>query len=237
MLVFSVLTFQSPQKQFQGQITMKKIFLYIAILGTSLAVNANNFNMPTWGGGNNGSNWNMPNMNWGNNNHSFGNGSNWSIPNMNMGNNNGYRSGSNWSMPNMSWGNNNGSGSSWNMPSMNFGNNNGPGTGSNWNMPNMGWGNSNYNRSNWGMPSFNNGGSNNQPWNNGNNIRRSAPNIHQYRSPAQGTYMIPMAPVKATVNTVTQAASKTAASVTRSKIPTPSEVKGVILAPENKTKK
>lgn len=205
---------------------MNKKILIMAILGSTFAVQANNFNMPTWGNGyNNGSSWNMPSMNWGNNN-GYGNGTNWNMPSMNWGNNNGYSSGTNW-----------------NMPSMNWGNNNGYSNGTNWNMPNMNWGSGN-NGSNWNFPSFN-WNNNNQPWNNGYNYRRPTPNV-QFIPPAQG-YFIPQAQAKPTAPAMrakpiapqptAKAAAPAATAKTKvtAKIPTPDEVKGVILAPENKS--
>ncbi|MCF6188953.1 MAG: hypothetical protein L3J51_00575 [Cocleimonas sp.] len=229
---------------------MKKIIISTVLLVSSISTHANNFNMP-WGnnnGYNNGSNWNMPNMNWGNNgnnaNTGYNNGSNWNMPTMNWGNNsNGYNNGSNMNMPTMPWGNNNGS--NWNMPTMNWGNNgnsgyngnNGFNNGTNWNMPNMNWGNGN-----------------NQPWNFGNSVGNTGiamPNV-QYRAPA-----MPVAPqfiprlnaqnkvpapahqkpiTKKEIKAVAPAAVKVAppSVQTQAKIPMPSEVKGTILAPENK---
>ncbi len=224
---------------------MKKITLSIALLIAPIIATANNFSMPGFNNGNgfsNGSNWNMPNMNWGNSNNGY---------------NNGFNNGSNWSMPNMNWGNsannyngNNLGGSNWNMPNMNWGNsNNGNGynNGSSWNMPNMNWGNSVNNNngfpngSNWTMPTMN--------WGNGNS--NYAPNV-QYRAPAMpvAPHFTPSAP-RVTVQTQAPIAKKpvvkaaapvvntmTATKATvQNKIPMPSEVKGVILAPTNKTMK
>ena len=245
---------------------MKKIILSIALISAPVIIsanqyypsNSNGFNTPNfnWGNGNKGSNWNMPNMNWGNGNNRFNNGSNWNVPNMNWGNNNG---GSNWNMPNMNWGNNNG-GSNWNMPNMNWGNNNG---GSNWNMPNMNGSNkSGYgNGSNWNMPNMNwgnNGNNSFQPWNFGNNgfsnrYYGAKPN---YRFAPKPAYKAPTALLKPKavmskanvvapktmnqsaalkVNPAIEAAKKVV-TTTANKIPTPNEVKGVVLAPENKPK-
>jgi len=243
---------------------MKKFLLILSVFLVSSAFAApnnpsnppryfsNNAAVPNYN--NNGTNWNMPNMNWGNNN-GYGSGSGFNMPNMNWGNNNGYGSGAGFNMPNMNWGNNNGygSGSGFNMPNMNWGNNNGYGNGSNWNMPNMNWGNNNRNR-------YNNGSNwNNQqrPWNfgSGNNYNnRFAPGIQQ-RAP-----MMPIAPRFApqrlpnpnvnqppqkmiqqetqSQNVESNLVYPTPTSQTEnvgSKIPAPNEVKGVILAPDNKT--
>jgi len=218
---------------------MKKIILSLAIIGSSFAASANNWNMP-WNNNNNynnGSNWSMPNMNWGNNGSGFNNGSNWNMPFNWGGGNNG--NGSNWSMPNMNWGNNNGynNGSNWNMPNMNWGNNNGYNNGSNWNMP-FNWNN------------------NSQPWSYGNNTQYyNGANIPNYTyvprrlvMPRAPQVTAPIIPKKLTTATspatpkVVISAPKIqkntkATAHTATKIPMPSEVKGVILAPENKSKK
>jgi hypothetical protein len=223
---------------------MKKIIFSIALLSAPLIATANNFNMPGFNnsnGFNNGSSWTMPNMNW-------GNGTNG---------NNGFNNGSSWNMPNMNWGNNNNNGNNWSMPSMNLGNaNNGYNNGSNWNMPNMSWGNSNNNNngSNWTMPNMNWGNGNSQPWNFGNNFNNGAnyaPNV-QYRAPAmpvaphfiprlnaQNSVQAPVAknPAAPVVKTTAQKPSVNSAPATQGKIPMPSEVKGTILAPVNKTLK
>lgn len=213
---------------------MKKLILSIALLSTPLIAsanqyypnNSNGFNTPNfnWGNGNNNSSWNMPNMNWGNGNNGYGN--NWNMPNMNWGNNNG---GSNWNMPNMNWGNNNNrNGSSWNMPNMNWGNGNN--NGSSWNMPNMNWGNNN------------NGYTYVNPRNYGNTGYYKFVPQAIYRAPAPRPQLkAQAAPPKAATppittpqatKPVTQAVKKAETIV--NKIPTPSEVKGVIIAPENK---
>ena len=218
---------------------MKKIIISTLLLAASISTHANNFNMP-WGnnnGYNNGSNWDMPTMNWGSNGN---NGSSWNMPTMNWGNNgNGYNNGSNMNMPTMNWGNNNGynNGSNWNMPAMNWGNNgnNGFSNGTNWNMPNM-----------------NGGNGNNQPWNFGNSVGNTGvamPNV-QYRAPTMPTAPqfiprsnvqknapTPQKPViKKEIKALAPAAVKVAppAPAAQAKIPMPSEVKGTILAPENK---
>ena len=78
--------------------------------------NGSNWSMPdfNWGSGNgfrNGSSMNMPNFNWGSGNNGFGNGSNWNMPKFNWNNNNNrynpYGNGSNWSMPSFNMGSNN----------------------------------------------------------------------------------------------------------------------------------
>ncbi len=223
---------------------MKRIIISTVLLASSISTHANNFNMP-WGnnnGYNNGSSWNMPNMNWGNNgNNGFNNGTSWNMPTMNWGNNsNGYNNGSNWNMPTMNWGNGYNNGSNWNMPTMNWGNN-GYNNGTNWNMPNMNWGNGN-----------------NQPWNYGNSVSNRAvpnntmPNV-QYRAPvmpvvpqfiprlnAQKKAPVPVLQkpmIKKEIKAVDPAGVKVTppAVQTQTKIPMPSEVKGTILAPENKT--
>ena len=233
--------------------TMKKIILSIALLSTPLLVsanqyfpnNSNGFNMPNFNGGNgnNGSNWNMPNMNWGNSN------------------GNGYSNGSNWNMPNMNWGSNN-RGSNWNMPGMNWGNNNGYGNGSNWNMPNMNWGSGNgYNSgSNWNMPGMNWGNNNSRPWNYGNNASYGT-NRPRYTFVPNPAYKplapklkprtitaprVKVAPPKTTAPVATAAAptvtNKIKSTINKAvtngvnKIPKPNEIKGIILAPENKAK-
>ena len=187
----------------------------------------------------------MPNMNWGNGN-GYNNGSSWSMPNMNFGNNgNGFNNGSNWNMPNMNWGNNQGSG---------------------WNMPNFDWNNNNFgnNRpnSNWSMPNFNWNNSN-QPFSYGNNGFRRAPNSNfyipapqnnfQYRAPANPQMtqpamprVAPQAPTQpvqklapAQLKPTAELAKPVVPQVIKSEpqiIPKPSEVEGVILAPENQKK-
>ena len=108
------------------------------------------------------------------------------------------------------------------MPSMNWSNgNNGYSNGSNWNMPNMNWGN------------------NNQPWNFGNN--GYAPNNQrwvpampvapQFIPRANTQAPIPKQPAKPVEKTVK---ASTPAPAVQNKIPMPGQVKGVILAPENK---
>ncbi len=211
---------------------MKKIILSIALLSAPLITTANNFSMPGFNNGN-GSTWNMPNMNFGNANNGFSNGSNWSMPTMNWGNsnntpNNGNNlGGNNWNMPTMNWGNGYNNGSSWNMPNMNWGNSfnnnsNGFNNGSNWTIPTMNWGNGNNNY---------------------------APNV-QYRAPVMPTapHFTPSAP-RATMQTQAPMTKKTvvkaaapvvkttpeAKGTVQNEIPMPSEVKGVILAPKNKT--
>ncbi len=215
---------------------MKKIILSIALLSAPIITTANNFNMPGFNNGNgfnNGSSWNMPNMNWGNSNN---------------GSNNGFSNGSNWSMPSMNWGNgnngNNMGGSNWNMPAMNWGNGNSNGynNGSNWNMPNMNWGNSSNNNSNglpngsnWAMPTMN--------W--GNGTSNYAPNV-QYRAPTMpvAPQFIPRLTTKAKIQApvvkkpvvkIATPAVKIVKGAVANKIPMPSEVKGTILAPANKT--
>ncbi len=222
---------------------MKILVLSLALISSSLVANANQyypnnpngFNAPNfnWGSNNGGSNWNMPNFNWGSNN----GGSNWNMPSMNWGSNNG---GSNWSMPSMNWGNNNGygSGSSWKMPSINWGSGNGYNRGSSWNMPSMNWGN------NWN--------NNTRPWSYGANRPnyRFVPNP-AYKFPApqikSQALTTPTAPKKAPAITAKPIPAKIGKSIASpaiksvktatSNIPKPSDVKGVILAPENKPTK
>ncbi len=78
--------------------------------------NGSNWSMPdfNWGSGDgfrNGSSMNMPNFNWGSGNNGFGNGSNWNMPKFNWNNNNNrynpYGNGSNWSIPSFNMGANN----------------------------------------------------------------------------------------------------------------------------------
>ena len=225
---------------------MKKIILSLALLSAPLMVsanqfspfNSNGFNMPNWGNGNNrfnnnGSNWNMPNMNWGNNN----GGSNWNMPNMNWGN--GYNSGSNWNMPNMNWGNNNG-GSNWNMPNMNWGNN---GSGSNWNIPNMNWGN-NQNTRPW---NFGNSGYNNRYYGANPNYRFAPRPAYKAPTPKfkpKGAVATPKMTTQAVTQNVKPAivkptinAVKDVVTTVADKIPTPNDVKGVVLAPANQPTK
>jgi len=218
---------------------MKKVIISIAFLATSVSLHANNFSMPGFNNGNgfnNGSSWSMPNMNWGNGNNGFNNGSNWSMPTMNWGT--GNNTGNNWSMPSMNWGNSN--------FGNNLGSNYGYNNGSNWNMPNMNWGNSFNNNnangfnngSNWSMPTMN--------WGNANN--NYAPNI-QYRAPnmpvapqyiPQQATAVPaqiQAPVikKPVAKATTMPSVKMTKESVANRIPMPSEVKGTILAPANKT--
>jgi len=234
---------------------MKKITLIFSILLTSSAfASPNNVTNPpryfsnnsaTPYYNNNSSNWNMPSMNWGNGN-GYNNGSSWNIPSMNWGNGNGngYNSGSNWNMPSMNWGNN-GGGNNWNMPNMNWGNNNGYNNGSNWNMPNFNWNNQ---QRPWNYSSR--GNYNNNQYAPG--IQQRAPmmptpprfaprplanpNVNQQSLQQSTKEMLTQntqnQPIKA--NSVeTSVASKV--NDTANKIPSPNEVKGVILAPENKT--
>lgn len=201
---------------------MNKVIFSLALLAGSLSAHANNFNMPSFGnnnnGFNNGSSWSMPNMNFGNNNNNgFSNGSNWNMPNMNWGNgNNGINNGSNWSMPNMNWGNgaSNNAGNNWTMPNMNFGNNN--------------------------VPNFNN-----PPV--ANHMQPAVPTPPQF-IPRLNNQQAPQVQMSAKAPTTTaklkqafQAPAPTKLATTKievsilEKIPTPSEVKGTILAPVNKT--
>ena len=198
---------------------MKILVLSLALLSSPLIANANQY-YP-----NNSSGFNVPNMNWGNNNNR---GSNWNMPNMNWGNgNNGFNNGSNWSMPSMNWGNGtaNNTANNWNMPNMNFGNNNTPNFN---NAPNFN-----------SVPHFNN-----------------AP-VVKYMPPAVPTapqfiprlnnQKAPQAQMPAEIPTATAKLKKTFQAAepaklattkievsTLEKIPTPSEVKGTILAPANK---
>ncbi len=222
---------------------MKKLLLSLALITSTLPSFADGFNMPSFGN-NNASNWNMPNMNWGNNS---GNntGSNWNMPNMNWGNNSGNNTGSNWNMPNMNWGNNNGNSSSWNIPTMNWGNNNGSND-SNWSMPAMNWGNNTNglnNDSNWNMPNMN-WNNNSQPWALNNNTPQyymqpyyntipKAQMMPQLHKPARATppQFIPQINTKKPIAQSTQIVKK---ANTTMRIPIPSEVNGIILAPENK---
>ena len=211
---------------------MKVLVLSLALLNSPLIANANQY-YP-----NNSSGFNVPNMNWGNSN-GYGGGSNWNMPSMNWGNNN--NRGSNWNMPSMNWGNSSGygGGSNWNMPSMNWGSGNGYNSGSNWNMPNMSWGSNNRNN-------------NTRPWNYGANrpAYRFVPNpayqvpAPQIKSKALTPPKMNVVPPKAAASIVTpaQAVKSVAQPATKSvattigSIPKPSDVKGVILAPENKPK-
>ena len=223
---------------------MKKVYLSLALLASFTTLSANNFNMPSWGNNNsNGSNWSMPSMNFGNannpNNNSsgFNNGSSWNMPSMNWGNgfgnnNNGYGNGSNWSMPPMNWGNGNNSGSNWSMPNFNWNNNNQP----------FNFGNNGYPRT----PSANYYAPKNQA-----NIQYRAPVsprppqfIPRLATPKQGQLQqqknMPKATSAPTQKPQVQLAPQQTVPQTKMKapmhIPMPSEVKGVILAPENKPK-
>lgn len=225
---------------------MKKIILLISAACVSLPVlaNPNNINNPAPG-------FNAPTFNPGYApNYNRNRGSNWNMPNFNMGNN---RRGSNWSMPNMNWGNNRnnfGSGSNWNMPDMNWGKGNGFGRGSNFSMPDMNWGKGKGfgKGNNWNMPGFNSGPNTpppgyrgpNQNFNNFAQPNRPmpmqrpnmppAPSMQQNRMPRM--QQAPSARIQTpTMGTAPKA--PTAAEMNRS-IPKPSEVKGVILAPQNK---
>ena len=235
---------------------MKKLLSLITVACISLPVFAtpnnpsnppayfNNPNVPNYNWNNNrGSNWNMPNTTWGNNR----GGSNFNMPNMNWGNN---RGGSNFNMPNMNWGNNRG-GNNWNMPNMDWGNNSGYGSGSNWNMPSMNWGNNNgYNNgSNWNMPNFNRS-NNNRPWNYGNNRygygnntqRPFIPNrqLNAPKGPKPPQFIprvYPKQQVQANIapaNNVAKQAPAADLAPKLDQIPMPTQINGVILAPENK---
>lgn len=242
---------------------MKKLILSMALVGASFSVHANNWNMP-WNnnnGFNNGSSWNMPNFNWGNNNNrsGFNNGSSWSMPNFNWGNNNGYGSGSNWSMPNFNWGNgfNNGynNGSNWSMPSFNWNNNNQP----------WGYGGNRY-YNNGTVPSYSYApripnqqyrapqrpaapsfAPRNVPQNT-QGVPTPRPMQKPMPKPTPGTMPSQhMAMPKMPQNTAVEGTNKGKVAPTLSKtmpkmptaghIPMPQEVKGVILAPENKPAK
>ena len=220
---------------------MKKLILSIALVGASFSAHANNWNMP-WNnnnGFNNGSSWNMPNFNWGNNRSGFNNGSSWSMPSFNWGNNNGYGSGSNWSMPNFNWGN---------------GFNNGYNNGSNWGMPFF---NGNQPWSNGGNRYYNNGyvpsysyapRVPNRQYPNQQYKAPQRPIAPQYaprlqqQKPMQQPVQKPMqrpAPKampkqRMTMPHQTKVAPAMPKKPAAAHIPMPNEVKGVILAPENK---
>ncbi len=203
----------------------------LSLFSSSLLANPNpyynNPNVPNYNWNNGNTGWNMPNFNWGNN--GYNNGTSWNMPNFNWGNN---RSGTNWSMPSFNWGNNNGygTGNSWNMPSMNWGNN-GYNTGSNWNMPNFNWNN---NSRPWNFGSNNNAYQNRFAYPSANmqapNIKGNMPKPPQFIPPMKAKQQnAPEARMK-----MEKPAAKEPKFPTQNMIPKPSEVKGVILAPENK---
>jgi hypothetical protein len=236
---------------------MKKLILSIALMSIpfvstaapSVNNNSSSFSTPNfnWGNGNNnnGSNWNMPsmpNMNWGNNN-SNGYGNNWSMPSFNSGNGNG----NSWNMPNMNWGTNrsfgngfgNNQGNNWNMPSMNGGNN-----GNNWNMPNFNWNNNSkpsWNSGNWGnnVPNYSY-----MPRAPQQNLQAQAKTQNRIPTMPAPPQFIPrldkareMAAKPATAKLTKPSTQNSIPSTTQTmmnKVPMPKEVKGVILAPDNK---
>ncbi len=240
--------------------------LSISLLTLSTQATANSFPTPSFGNNNgnfpkpnlnwgnnhnrfgNGSNFSMPNMNWGNNRNRFGSGSNFDMPNFNWGSNrNRFGSGSNFDMPSFNWGSNNnrfGNGSGFSMPSMNWGNNSNrynPYGGPRWN------------------PSYGRFGNAPLPpppapgvWRNNQNFntyvqpgRPTAPTAPTIRPPAMPQppvfnsnrgkgVKLPNAPTKS--NMMRQAPKPMDNKHQSGKIPTPAEVKGVILAPQNKAK-
>lgn len=211
-----------------------------------------NWNMPNMNVGNSkGSGFNMPNMNFGN---GFGNNkggsSNFSMPNMNMGNGfgNNRGTGSNFKMPNMNWGNGNGTGSGFNMPNMNWGNgkNNG---GNNWSMPSFNSGSNNA-PGNW-MPKqkYNNYVQPNrafQPQRTFQQPRAVQAQVSPQQKPVQAPAPQPSVTVQTgnsgfppqTINQTSTAkvAPKVHISNPAMRIPKPSELRGIRLAPENRAK-
>ncbi|HIO97809.1 MAG TPA: hypothetical protein EYG71_07785 [Leucothrix sp.] len=215
--------------------------------------NGSNWSMPSmnWNNGNgyntssnNGSNWSMPNMNFGNNNNKsggFDNGSNWNMPSMNFGNgfgNNNNGNSSNWNIPSMNWGNGN-NGSNWSMPNFNWNNNNQP----------FNVGNNNYARvptTNHAMPRA----QINTPYRAAPIAPRPPQFIPRVSMPAQAQQpqtIAPKATIKFTPSAPLQVPARTQKNAPQSRamnaikaasthIPMPSEVKGVILAPENQAK-
>jgi len=223
--------------------------------------NSNGFNTPNFNWGNNGSSWSMPNMNWGNNNgynNRYNSGSSWHMPNFNWGSNN---RGTSWSMPSMNWGNNNGygSGSNWSMPNFNWGN--GYNSGNNWNMPGMNWGNKsrpwNFGNSTYNAPRMPNyrfvpNPAYNAPMPQFKAQTIAPPKLVQPKiTPPSMNVQAPKAPVANAAPALsmpkrtTQDTEKLVKdaikdsmkdAVKTHRIPMPSEVKGVILSPENTPK-
>jgi len=204
-------------------INMKKIFtlLALSLFTTSLFANPypgnpsippanfNNQNLPNYNWNNGGNNWSMPSMNWGNNR----SGSSWNMPNFNWGSNNGYGTGNNWNMPGMNWGNNNG-GSNWNMPKFNWNNNSRP-----YGYNQYGYQNRfAYPRPNAQAPNLK--GAIPQP--------PQPPQIVAPKRPANPAIQAPA------MKTQTPAAPDVKAAPQTNKFPSPADVKGVMLAPENK---
>jgi hypothetical protein len=207
----------------------------------------------------NGSSWSMPNFNWGNGNgygNRFGNGTSMNMPNFNWGSgNNGFGNGSNWGMPKFNWNNNsynpyNNSGSNWNMPSFNMGSNNPP-------PPGIWRNNQNYNtyiQPNRGIaaparprPPVFNGNMQARPQQNMGTMKPATP-VARPKAPAPAKIQMPTQKPVPAAKPVAPATSQNApkkssyppiANETNSvniktNIPTPAQVKGVILAPENK---
>jgi hypothetical protein len=216
--------------------------------------NGSNWSMPdfNWGSGNgfrNGSSMNMPNFNWGSGNNGFGNGSNWNMPKFNWNNNNNRY-------------NPYGNGSNWSMPSFNMGSNNPPPPGVWRNNQNY----NSYVQPNRGIPApampkppvFNNRAMQQTRPNMNPNMhkgmkRPAAPSVRstapsRIQMPMQKNLQKPMQMPKAKTQPVAPVTPQSKVAPTTyppeineandvtAKIPTPSEVKGVILAPQNKPK-